>query len=409
MKTRPSLALVVDHVPHILAANFQAVAERLVLTLIELDPKPSTIADPEFYNFNVRSSRSGRHSRVARVEGHLDDASPDAVLTLGWYGLKNMIALRWAAKTKTPAILCTDSNQFDFVRRSLGETVKRSLVRHYGVGWAAGQYSRNYLHTLEMDPQRIVVGPVDTIDNAHFHAGAEAARAQADTLRQRYRLPESYFLAANRLSPEKNVLGLLQAYDIYRRRTPNSPWRLVIVGEGSQRRQIEQRILELGLSELVVLAGLASFDVLPVYYGLANAFILASTKEPWGVVVNEAAAAGLPLLVSNRAGSAPHLIRESINGFSFDPANATEMAVRMCDIPNGKVARDAMGQASRRIVDGWTPERYADSLFKAVQRAMSMPLPNPSTIDRLLTNAWFWKMAFQERTAKLIPHPGSTQ
>ena len=54
-------------------------------------------------------------------------------------------------------------------------------------------------------------------------------------------------------------------------------------------------------------------------YGLASAFVHPSTTEQWGLVVNEAAAAGLPLIVSERCGCAPELVRQGVTGFLFDP------------------------------------------------------------------------------------------
>ena len=66
----------------------------------------------------------------------------------------------------------------------------------------------------------------------------------------------------------------------------------------------------LGLDNDVIFPGFIQYDELPAYYGLAKAFIHASTVEQWGLVVNEALAAGLPVLVSERCGCAPDLVRE---------------------------------------------------------------------------------------------------
>ena len=65
--------------------------------------------------------------------------------------------------------------------------------------------------------------------------------------------------------------------------------------------------------------GFKQYDELPIYYGLAGAFIHASTTEQWGLVVNEAMAAGLPVIVSERCGCAPDLVENGRNGFTFDP------------------------------------------------------------------------------------------
>ncbi len=72
-----------------------------------------------------------------------------------------------------------------------------------------------------------------------------------------------------------------------------------------------------------ILPGFKPYDELPVYYALANAFVHASTSEQWGLVVNEAIATGLPVIVSNRCGCAPELVNG--NGFTFDPTNEDEL------------------------------------------------------------------------------------
>ena len=76
----------------------------------------------------------------------------------------------------------------------------------------------------------------------------------------------------------------------------------------------------------VILAGFKQYDELPAYYGLASAFVHASTTEQWGLVVNEAMASGLPVLVSDRCGCAPDLVEDGVNGFTFDPYDVEALA-----------------------------------------------------------------------------------
>ena len=136
--------------------------------------------------------------------------------------------------------------------------------------------------------------------------GAPAGTA----LRQRLGLPERYFLASARFIEKKNLSGLLHAYAAYRRATPDDPWSLVVLGDGELRPELERLRGELGLDDVVSFPGYRSYQELPAYYGLASCFVHASTTEQWGLVVNEAMAAGLPVLVSNRCGCAANLVQE---------------------------------------------------------------------------------------------------
>src|SRR5206468_501416 len=99
-------------------------------------------------------------------------------------------------------------------------------------------------------------------------------------------------------------------YARYRMAAGPGAWSLVVLGDGVLRGDLEQLRTELNLGDHVLFPGFKQYDELPAYYGLATAFIHASMVEPWGLVVNEAMAAGLPVLVSARCGCAWDLVEE---------------------------------------------------------------------------------------------------
>ncbi len=87
--------------------------------------------------------------------------------------------------------------------------------------------------------------------------------------------------------------------------------------------------------------------------------------------MNEAATAGLPLLVSERCGSAPELVIEGRNGFTFDPNSTTQLADCMGRLSHGTCDLSSMGKVSTEIIKGWTPERRAQSLAHVVRVALN--------------------------------------
>ena len=133
--------------------------------------------------------------------------------------------------------------------------------------------------------------------------------------------------------------------------------------------------------------GFKQYGDLPAYYGLAQAFILPSTEEQWGNVVNESMACGLPVLVSTRCGCATTLVRNGVNGFTFDPLDVGGLAKLMLKFSDGEVDLVAMGQASREIIADWTPDTFADNLVKAAECALSQPKPSAAFFERLLLSA----------------------
>ena len=122
------------------------------------------------------------------------------------------------------------------------------------------------------------------------------------------------------------------------------------------------------------LPGFVQYEELPMYYALAGAFVHASISEPWGLVVNEAMASGLPLIVSRKCGCVPELLEEARNGFSFSPEDVDELAtllLRMAAFSDAE--RELMGRRSSRIVDSWSVERFANGLRDAVTAAECAP------------------------------------
>ena len=103
---------------------------------------------------------------------------------------------------------------------------------------------------------------------------------------------------------------------------------------------------------------------------MASAFVHPARVEPWGLVVNEAAASGLPLLVARPVGARYELLAEGENGLAFDPTNVSDMdqALReMACMSDDK--RSAMGAKSVTIVADWSPLRFGEGLYAAVRAA----------------------------------------
>ena len=224
----------------------------------------------------------------------------------------------------------------------------------------------------------------------------------------------AFFLASARFIEKKNLPRLLQAYAQYRdavkaeigkaesgnertaastspRPSPQggegvAPWGLVLLGDGPLRPALCSQLQALGLQDSVLMPGFIQYDELPAWYARASAFVHASTTEQWGLVVNEAVAAGLPVMVSNRCGCAPELVREGVNGFTFDPNNVEEFAALLLKISAFNFPLSAFGAESRSIATQHEPARFGEGLKQAAELAMKLPRPRANLFDRLLLN-----------------------
>jgi glycosyltransferase involved in cell wall biosynthesis len=121
----------------------------------------------------------------------------------------------------------------------------------------------------------------------------------------------------------------------------------------------------------VVFAGFQQVDAVPAYYGLASCLVLPSISETWGLVVNEAMAAGLPVLVSQRCGCVPELVQPGVNGYVCDPLDTEGLARLLGVMSSDTVDAGKMGEASRQIVAQYTPETWAQTLANCIERTLA--------------------------------------
>lgn len=304
---------------------------------------------------------------AARVTRWLDDSKPQAVVIAGYYYPAMRAAAQWAKRHRRVSIFMGDSQWVDRKRNPLKEWVKGWWVRrHYDSAFAAGERTVAYLMRMGF-PRELIWTGYDVVDNQAFEAGAAVARSEAVAFRNRLGLPQRFFLFVGRFVPGKNVLRLLDAYAKYRQTAGRSAWGLVLVGSGPLEMHLRDRAET--LSD-VVFTGFQQLDRLTAYYGLASCLVLPSITETWGLVVNEAMAAGLPVLVSHRCGCVPELVRPGVNGYICDPLDTDGMARLMGVMSSRAVDVNKMGEESGRIVDLYTPATWANTFADCVDRTL---------------------------------------
>ncbi len=318
----------------------------------------------------------------------LEKMRPDVCCLNGW-GLPGTAAmLHWALRRRVPCVLMSESNEHDAPRVWWKDAIKRCIVAQCSAALVGGSCSREYAIRLGMSPANIFDG-YDVVDNEHFRAGALRARASRDSTLALHGLPRSYFLTCARFEPKKNLQALIDAHAAYVRQIGGEPWSLVIAGDGSARSAMESRAHELGVKERVIFKGLVNYEDLPAYYGLASALVHPSTTEQWGLVVNEAMAAGLPVLISERCGCAGDLVKHQVNGLLFNPCKTEEIAHAMLTAHREEARLEQMGQQSSAIIAEWGPARFAGGLRRAIESSLA----HGSRKSRPVSRAVVWAMA----------------
>jgi len=402
MERKPAVAVVFHHIGPYHHARLNAAADRLAVTGIEWSAKGyeawGAAATPVRYHkvslFPEATAHCPGNAKLKQAFwAALEQTRPDVVAVNGWNNFGSLIAASYCVRRRIPMVVMSESSRQDEPRTWWKEAIKRRVAGLYSAALVGGQRHVEYLVELGMPRERIFTG-YDVVDNHYFRQKAEEVRSQRSEVRQKYALPENYFLASARFVEKKNLPKLIEAYAEYRRGSEirsqksevsnnKAPWGLVVLGDGPLKTDLYRLISDLRLNEHVHLPGFKPYDELPVYYALANAFVHASTTEQWGLVVNEAIASGLPVIVSDRCGCAPELVNG--NGFTFDPTNEDELATRLLEMASlSDQERKQLGDNSYRIAANFAPESFGEGLERAASVAMGVPQKRFGVMDRAL-------------------------
>jgi glycosyltransferase involved in cell wall biosynthesis len=298
----------------------------------------------------------------------LRDENPDVVINGGWMSLTNWHAFVACRRRRIPHLLWAGSTANEpSWQRSATRPAVRYLVRHSDAWASYGSASADYLASLGATRERIVPA-YHCIDNARFLELLERTRPRVEAMRAELGLGGGpVVLFVGRLLERKGGDDLIAAVAELQRTRPDV--RLLFVGDGPLRADWEALAAARLAAGTCRFAGSRPLDELPLYYQLADVFVLPSHEEVWGLVVNEATLAGLPVVVSETCGAAPDLVEPGVNGARVRPGDVAAIASALGDILRGDGARRRMGAESRRLVERCTPAKVAAALLEAARLA----------------------------------------
>jgi glycosyltransferase involved in cell wall biosynthesis len=283
----------------------------------------------------------------------LNRVHPVVILAPGYANYPSICAALWGRLHGAQTILMSESNYEDHPRKSFAESCKRILITLlFTGGIVGGKRSASYLRRLGV-PERKIAHCYDVVDNQYF--ASQVAQCRQNLLESDH---SPYFLYVGRLAPEKNVSTLLDAHEQYT--NSGGTWPLVIVGNGPLMDDLHEQA-RIGIRRgSVIFSGHKSVNEFPQIYAFAGCFVLPSICEPWGLVVNEAMASSLPVLVSSHCGCADDLVEDGSNGFIIDPKRVDDIAAKMESVSKMTVEeRTKMGVRSREIICNYSPECMA--------------------------------------------------
>jgi 1,2-diacylglycerol 3-alpha-glucosyltransferase len=309
--------------------------------------------------------RAGKCSLIVNrgLRSALRAANPRTIVCGGYNYPASWESLWWARGHNVRFVLWSESNQHDKRSRRAGiEWIKRYFVNSCHAFVVPGKSSLAYLRTLGVNEQVIFTAP-NAVNNRFFAERAEEVKRQPTAFRKRLGLPPRFILFVGRLIPEKGVFDLLEAYAKLDA-SVRSEVGLVFAGDGISGVELAHRAQQINPG-VVCSPGFAQREDLAGLYALAEMLVLPTHSDPWGLVVNEAMACGLPIIVSSVAGCSSDLVEDGWNGYVVPPRDPQRLSLAIDSLLRQPELKQQMSARSLERIRNYSPEACADGLAAA--------------------------------------------
>jgi glycosyltransferase involved in cell wall biosynthesis len=301
---------------------------------------------------------------IARALGQ---ARPEVVVVSGWSTFTAQATIAWCRARDVPYVLVVESHDAGprpgWRRRIKGAVVPRVVGGASGA-LVTGTLARRSMIERGAPPERVRVF-ANTIDVEEFGRQADRLAPRREELRATLgaESDDVVVLSVARLAPEKGHDALVHAVA----EAGDPRLLLVLAGGGPERERLEELARVRGVR--VVFAGDLDWERIVETYVAADVFALLSEREPWAVVVNEAAACGLPLVLSDRVGAAHDLLHDGENGALVAAGDVDAAAVALRRLAADEELRRAYGARSRELARDWGYGPSVEGFLAAVREA----------------------------------------
>ncbi len=232
---------------------------------------------------------------------------------------------------------------------------------------AIGTANARYYYLMGVPTDRVVVMPY-AVDNERYVASARQTAEQRAATRARIGIKSvaPAILYAAKFDRRKRPDDLVRAYALLRKEGVAAE--LVMVGSGALESDLKALVAELDLDG-VTFPGFVNQAELPRLYSACDVFALPSENEPWGLAVNEAMCAGLPIVLSEEIGCVEDLVTPGVNGATFDAGDVEGLAAALKPLLVDTGYRARAARASLERIERWSYRECATALETAIARA----------------------------------------
>jgi glycosyltransferase involved in cell wall biosynthesis len=316
-------------------------------------------------------------NRILRKK--LNELLPDIVFSGAIAYPSGAAAVRWANDNNKKCVIFDNARLQDVPRKGYIDFVKKRIYSAVdAILCPAPDWGATFSY-FGFSFERLFYG-LNVVDNDIF--GSQIKSETTDIVYSRY------LLAVGRQIPQKNFVFLIKAYHNYIKISKN-PLKLIFVGGGHDHEILKSYVLVNDLSNSIHFIPFLPQQKLKILYKNAAWFILPSLGETWGLVVNEAMASGLPILVSNQVGCASTLVKHGVNGFIFSPNDENELVSLLCSV--GAIDSQELEMMSKRsieIISNWGLNRFCSGTYEAIKYVTTTIKRKPNLISKLIIFLW---------------------
>lgn len=278
----------------------------------------------------------------------------DAVMIYGYANATNLMAMLAARVSRTAVLYRSDTNIL-LAQGGNGKIIRDRLVRAIfslcDRFLVSGTRNAEYYRWMGVPVDKLVLCPF-TVDNDRFTYARDREPRERTALRTSFGIPDDRpaVLFVSKFSRRKRPDVLMGAAAELAQK--GVPFHLVMAGSGEMDAELREMAVHMpGVS--VSFPGFVNQSQMPDLLAACDVFAFPTTGEPWGLIVNEAMAAGLPVVVTREAGCTPDLVEDGINGYSVPANDVDALATALEPLLRDEARRKNMGHASLQRIAVW--------------------------------------------------------
>ena len=258
------------------------------------------------------------------------------------------------------------------LRRLFRKPSLRWIYRHVDLALYPGQRNKEYLRACGVREAKLAWMP-HCVDNDQFAAGGLEPESKARNWRRALGIAGAHtaFLFAGKLVSHKQPDLLLQAFLAHASTNPES--HLIFAGAGPM--ESDLRAMATNRKNIHFL-GFCNQQSMPVVYRLGDVYLLPSSRDTWGLGVNEAMASSRPIIVSNLVGCAPDLAENKRYARVFPSGRTHKLTHCLDELARNRAMLPELGVLARSEIQKWSVSAAADALYRQLQyRAVKVTPP----------------------------------